>query len=413
MRFLKYIYCFSFFIVSSVFAQGEEISQFLADEGFENVRVLTLENDLLITYENNLFRFQAKGLASVIQSLLKYDLTHYDLVKILLRNKDIPMTVVSFKANTLLRFAIGDMPKNEFLDSLHITFDVDELDDLFLSIKGDNISFYKIDLPVSLDMDYLLGDFNDGFMSRFYLNPSIFSTLGKGLEFEFEYTNIIQNDIPGSAISYPSILKLTQNSRLNDNKFLAVDFGFLPHNRFGFQARFRNYLASERFFVEFFYSNTRRGYLDQFWVIQNNRDSNSSWQVDFNYRYNKFDTDFRFTYGTFLSGDLGYKFIITRQFNEVYMNLFYARTDLLSTGSFGSREEGIFGFSLTVPFGQSKYLKPKQFRVRTGDKFDLLYRYSGFSFTAVDLDKGASVFSEIIEFYPEIIRKGLYKHLHL
>ena len=53
-----------------------------------------------------------------------------------------------------------------------------------------NSSFYKIDVPIGLKLDYLLGDFNDGFQSRTYLNSRVLSTFGRGTEFEFDFLNI-------------------------------------------------------------------------------------------------------------------------------------------------------------------------------------------------------------------------------
>ena len=97
--------------------------------------------------------------------------------------------------------------------------------------------------------------------------------------------------------------------------------------------------------------------------------------------------------------------------SNTFLNLFYGKTDIVSAGSFGSTEEGIIGFSLTVPFGQSRFIKPTRMRVRTEDQFDLLYRYSGFSLSTIDIISGNSILSDIREYYPEVLRKGLMKHL--
>jgi hypothetical protein len=274
-----------------------------------------------------------------------------------------------------------------------------------------NSSFYKIEVPVGVALDYALGDFNDGLMTRIYVVPRVLSSFGRGSEFELEFTNIVQNDLPGSAISSPTVVKFTQSERFGKSTFVTASLGFLPQGKFGLHTRFRNYLAQERFYIEMFYGITRRGYLDNNWEVVNNRNSDAVWQAIFNYRWNKFDTDINLTYGTFYAGDLGYKLQITRQFNEVYFNLFYGKTDIVSAGSFGSAEEGIIGFSLTVPFGQSKFMKPTRIRARTEDQFDLLYRYSGFSFSTIDILSGNNLFSDIREFYPEVLRKGLMKHL--
>lgn len=393
-------------------AQQSIIVQSLTDHGFENVAAVENGTDLYITYENNLYRFEAKGLANIIALLAEFDLSHYERFHFLIRSQDIPMVIATIPAVDFYAYNEGLLDRYTFASSVYFSIEIDKAESYFNEADRQNLSFYKIDLPVGLALDYLLGDFNAPVQTRAYIDTRVLSTFGRGTEFEFEFRNIVQNDIPGSAISSPTIVKVTQSERLGSNSFISASLGFLPQGKFGLHSRFRNYLAQERFYVELFYGITRRGYLDQNWTVINNRNSDAIWQAIFNYRWNKFDTDINFTYGNFYAGDLGYKLQFTRQFNEVYINLFYARTDILSTGSFGSTEEGIIGFSLTVPFGQSKFMKPTRFRARTNDQFDLLYRYSGFSLSGIDILQGSNVFSDIREFYPEVLRKGLIKHLN-
>lgn len=400
-----------FWFCSASFSQSSSLTNFLAERGFENVASVDSNGDLYITYENNLYRFEAKGLASIIADLGEFDLAMYGKIHFVLRSQDLPMAIVSVSQGDLKAFTSGVMDKYSLANHMLFSINTDRAERLFVDSERQNLSFYKIDVPVGLALDYALGDFNDGLMTRSYIDSRVLSTFGRGLDLEFKFRNIVQNDLPGKAISSPIILKMNQSFRLSNNAFISASLGYLPQNKFGLHTRFRNYLNQERFYVEFLYGITRLGYLDQNWTVINNRNSDAIWQAIFNYRWNKFDTDVNFTYGTFYAGDLGYKLQLTRQFNEVYFNLFYARTDVLSAGSFGSTEEGIIGFSLTVPFGQSKFMKPNRLRVRTEDQFDLLYRYSGFSFSGIDIIQGSNIFSDIREFYPEVLRKGLIKHL--
>lgn len=395
------------------YSQALSFTSKLADHGFENVSSAGVGEDLYITYENNLYRFEAKGLSEVISHLLSSnnELSNFKRVHFVLRSQNLPMAIASIELSDLSDYSNSLIDKNDLAARIFFSIDVGNVDELFEERNRINSSFYKIDIPVGLKFDYLLGDFNDGFQSRTYVNSRVLTTFGTGMEFEFDFLNIVQNDIPGRAISSPTILKVSQGFRLDDNRFLTASIGYLPQGKFGLHAKYRNYLAQERFYIELIYGVTRTGYLDQNWVIQNNRNSDAIYQAIFNYRWNKYDTDFNLTYGTFAYADLGYKFQIQRQFNEVYFNLFYSRTDLKSAGSFNSEEPAIIGFSLTVPFGQSKYMKPGRIRVRTEDQFYLLYRYSGFSVSGFDIMHGTDIFSDIREFYPEVLRKGLIKHI--
>ena len=408
----KFLFLIVILCLSNAYSQISEIETKLSELGFENVAVLEKNSDLFITYENNLYRFEAKGLANILSILGEYGLSNYNQINFILRSQDIPMVLASIDSGDLIAYNNALIDRHVLVSRFQFTIETDKVELLLKDSKKQNSSFYKVDVPLGLRLDYLLGDFNDGFQSRTYLNSRVLSTFGRGTEFEFDFLNIIQNDIPGRAISSPVTLKLTQSARFGQNTFLSASLGYLPQGKFGILTRFRNYLAKERFYIEMIYGVNRTGYLDENWVIQNNRNSDALYQAIFNYRWNKFDTDINFTYGTFFLSDLGYKLQVQRQFNEVYFSLFYARTDLKSAGSFGSEEEALIGFSLRVPFGQSKYMKPNRLRIRTEDHFNLLYRYSGFSYSAIDVLMGQDIFSDIREFYPEVLRKGLIKHLN-
>lgn len=406
-----FIYALISFGLNTAYGQQSTIVQSLADQGFENVAAVQKGKDLYITYENNLFRFEAKGLANVIAKLAETDLSLYDRIHLVLRSQDIPMAVATLSLNDFKAYKSGLIDRYVLATSMQFSIEIEEAEAYFKEAERQNLSFYKIDVPVGVRLDYLLGDFRDGFQSRTYINSRVLSTFGRGTEFEFDFLNIVQNDIPGGAISSPVTMKVTQSARFGENTFLSASLGYLPMGKFGLYARFRNYLDQERFYLELMYGSTRTGYLDENWAVQGNRNSDTFWQAVFNYRWNKYDTDINLAYGTFASADLGYKFQVQRQFNEVYFSLFYSRTDLASAGSFNSVEPAIIGFSLTVPFGQSKFMKPGRIRARTEDQFYLLYRYSGFSFSGIDILYGNDIFSDIREFYPEVLRKGLIKHL--
>jgi hypothetical protein len=406
-----YIYILLSFGIYSAHAQQSTIAQSLAEQGFENVAAVQKGADLYITYENNLYRFEAKGLANIIAQLTETDLGLYERIHFLLRSQDIPMAIASLSINDLNAYKSGLIDRFTLAASMQFSIEIEKAESYFKEAERQNLSFYKIDVPVGVRVDYALGDFRDGFQSRTFVNSRVLSTFGRGTEFEFDFLNIVQNDIPGRAISAPVTMKVTQSARFGQNTFLSASLGYLPQGKFGLYTRFRNYLDQERFYLELMYGVTRTGYLDENWVVQNNRNSDAVWQAIFNYRWNKYDTDINLAYGTFAAADLGYKFQVQRQFNEVYFSLFYSRTDLASAGSFNSEEPAIIGFSLTVPFGQSKFMKPGRIRARTEDQFYLLYRYSGFSFSGIDIMYGNDIFSDIREFYPEVLRKGLMKHL--
>jgi hypothetical protein len=399
------------FSSSRSFSQGFAINQILSEEGFENIYSTNYMGDLYLSYENNLYRFEAKGLSKVFSLISSLDIREFRQIFVLIRSKDIPMVMLRMNSLDLILYRDGSLDRSEFISKIYFSFNVDKVNSILHNSQQTNSSFMKIDNSYGLGFDYALGDFNDGFKSRVILNTMIQSVFSRGLDVHFKFNSVLQNDLPGRALSSPNSFFLSQSFRFLSNSFINLNIGYLPQDRYGLNFRYRNYIQQERFYIEFFSSLTRLGYLDQNWSVISNRNSDAAWQIMFNYRWNKYDTDVNLTYGTFLSGDLGYKVQFTRQFDEIYFNLFYARTDVLSSGSFGSSEEGILGFSIQVPFGQSRYLKPKSFRIRTTEQFNLLYRYSGYSLSGIDINSGQDLLSDIREFYPEVLRSGLMRYL--
>jgi len=154
--------------------------------------------------------------------------------------------------------------------------------------------------------------------------------------------------------------------------------------------------------VEFNYGMTRYSYLDQDIIPIYRANQQAFYNAAINYRWRKHDLDIRFKYGTFMQNDLGYHFSISRQFEDKFVHLFYKKTN------FG--EVGGFGFVVTLP--QKKYLKPTKVRARLADDFRLNYNYFGNSI-ARSYNTGPSLFSDMPEYYPSVLKKALSKRLLL
>ena len=112
-------------------AQESQLIQSLSDQGFENVASVTKGKELYITYENNLYRFEAKGLANILMHLSEFDLGAYERVYFLLRSQDIPMAMGSVSVEDLKAFQSGLIDRYTLASNMQFSIETDKLESYF------------------------------------------------------------------------------------------------------------------------------------------------------------------------------------------------------------------------------------------------------------------------------------------
>lgn len=407
---LAFVFSFLFNLINP--SPPDIIIENLHEVGFQNISSFELNHDLYLTYENNLYRFEPYALANVLFILSTRLDSSYESINILLRNEDLPIVHLRFDYSELKLFLSNSNSLEQFISSISFSFDVDTLEQLFKDKTRFYSSYFNLDVPVGIDFDYLLGDYYNPIQTRSNFTFRPFLLLGKGSSLNFQWDQPIYNGIISNDF-YPGIkaLYLNQSYRFENSQFFNFSVGYFSNKSFGIISNYRKYLLNEVLYMEMLFGITRGAFFDEDFRVNSNRDTNSSWQMAVNYRWNQYDTDFSIRYGTFLSGDLGYDISVTKQYHETFIKLFYTRTDLISAGSFNSAEKAILGFALQLPLATKRYSRLKGVRFRSNDSFDFLYRYSGLSYSGIDLGYSNSIVSQIRQFYPEVLSKGLIKYM--
>ena len=387
------------FLVSS---QENDLIKTLHEDGFENLQSFTAAETLYLSYENNRYRFQGRGLAEVLKiASKKVSGLVKDLV-VLIKYKDIPVTVIKTDLETLKKYISGAVSYEAWASQANFSLSTDKVYAKFEGQETVNSSFYKADIPVGVHLDYSLGDFSDGVKIDLNLAPELRTVLGKGLTASFEYHYQIQNDeMSKYDFSSPNIFKASQDIRFSDNKFLSINFGFFSMQRFGFHARYLNYILEERLSFHMAFGLTQFAYLNDKIELEYNNYERFVYNAGLTYRINSLDTDVTVEYGKYLEFDIGYKLAIQRQFNEVFIGFFFVKTN-------GGEN---LGFNFQVPIFGNKYLKPTRVRTRPGDQFSLLYRYTGFNGAGLEYNTGENFQNNLKEFYPQVLKKSLKKLL--
>ena len=371
----------------------------LLDIGLENLVEIHEIDSYYLTYENNRYRYEGDALIAVMEAIIIPP--EVKKVILLIQNRGIGISRVSFTLENFSALKAGTLSSKVFADKAKFSFNVDDLITKFDEHEKMNSSYFKVEAIVGLDVEYELGNFDNAVRQKINFQPEIFSVLGKGAVISGRYNFPTFNEIDNQT-SFLQLARITQDIRWKDNVFLNLNFGFSTRNRYGLNTRLDRYLGSEKLRLRFDFGVTKELYLDQNvdLVIKNNINTfNMSGGII--YRWNRFDTDFSFRYGSFLVGDTGFKAYMRRQFDEVFVGLF------LNSTSFGK----IAGFDFRVPLSPKRHMKNKGVRIRTKDYFSLDYNYRYDSDIALEAFNGSNVLDQIEEYFPAVLQKKLGKHL--
>ena len=395
----NYFYFAAVLFSGLIFGQSSSNINTLEKMGLENLAEVSKLDHYYFTYENNRYRYEGDALIAVLKNIEVAKM--YNKVSILIQNRGIGISAVSFNRDDLIALKEGKIEPRIFADKADFTFQVDALNQIFDAAKRTNSSYLKGEVIVGLDLRYALGNFDNAVRQKLNFQPELFSVLGKGAVVSGRYNIPSFNEIDDD-VNRLELARFTQDIRFKDNVFLNMNFGFFTLNRYGITTRIDRYLGSERLKLRFDFGMTRSLYLDEnFDIVIRNNLNVFNMAGGLVYRWNKFDTDIAYQYGTFLFGDTGYKASLRRQFDEVFVGLFMNKT------TFGT----IAGFDFRIPLSIKRHMKNSGVRIRSKDFFYLDYNYRYDSNVAVDYFTGSNVLTQIQEYYPEVLRKKVAKQL--
>ena len=385
-----------------MYAQHELVDVLVA-EGLQNVQIAVLDHELVLGYENNRYRYEAEALGFVIDAVGH----HYDgpdelLVSVLIRHKGIPMSSVTSSLGALRALVKRNLDYASWSDQARFGWEVSRLDQVLKEAVLENKSYRKVDLPVGVQLDYQLGNFDNAVRIKFNVQPEVTSVLTKGLTASAMYTMSTWNDLNNSNGSRLVIARLSQDIRLGNHFFMNLTGGAFTRNRLGIVANAQYYLTdSEQWRLQASWAETDYGFFDSKLSLIQVPENYRMYHAGITYRNRQFHTDVDVRYGRFLFGDEGYKLNVTRQIDEVFIGFF------INKATTGAKN---VGFEFQVPVGFKKHLKPMAVRPMTREFFYLPYYYSG---TGVGLNfyAGENALLNIKEYYPSTLKRGLEKYL--
>ena len=367
-------------------------TQKLNELGFENLSEKHIGQNYTLYYEDNIYRFPPDGLYNVLNSLDIND--GVVKIKVIILNKGIPIIEMSFNKDVFIEYRNGDITIEEFLASSKIAFTKEKK----VAQKIINRSYFKTDLSLRFTLDYALGDFENSIKQRVNFQPMVNSDLSKGVNLQ-GYYNIPKFNELESIEPQIGILRLSNDFKLNQYGFLNINYGFFTSNRFGVTLNYLKFLYQDKLRFKFHIGSTRFGRLNKDLILfyQPNNYLYTDFHGDLAYRINTYDVDVVYRYGSFIGGDIGYSIQVRRFKNQRFIGLFYKKTN------FGK----MIGFDFSIPIPIRKYNRKRPIRLKLYDNFYLPYNYHSESNIAELYYEGDNIISQMQNYFPEIIRKGL------
>lgn len=379
-------------------SQDDQIASKIVEEGFENVSVISVDDTLRVFYENRRYRFEPRGMATLIKIVDTYNSSQLGHLDIILLNDQVPMLRLILPFEAYNQFTENVIDEASFFEAIFATLDVTDL----IPDKSSRInnSTFKIDLPVIPTWSAKFGNFDNPVESNISLVPELNTTLGKGLTFKAQLIIPIQNDfffVAERETIRPGNITLNQFANLDDNFYINVTAGFFNKNRAGVHFDVKKLFVEGKYEVGAnvgytgYYSFT--GKQTEFYDKQKYLTAIMSLQ----YRYNPYDLIARLEVGNFLYNVLTARFEMLRQFGQVKIGFFALAT----------KDDYDGGFRFVIPIPPRKYTKLRFFRIRPSETFAWGYRAKGFPQNGVQYQTGYNLTDMLLDYNPDFVKKRL------
>ncbi len=386
----------------NLLAQDFSVNQSLATElvknGFENIRIKTVEEKIIIAYENRVYRFDVDAVKEIIKIVIP-KLNGQKKIILIPENRKIPLVVIDAAVQDCKDYLSSNISGAEFADKLKIVF---ETDSEWRNLENEsefNSSNLRFDITFKPTIAAQFGVYTDPVMWQLNLVPGIKTSFWKGMQFNYEFIVPIHNDLlPMEDSVRTGLAVINQTFRLTNSFFVSSSAGYFSNNRYGLDIEAKKYFSNGDINIGInfgctsfaYFVGNRFNYSDHFILTGN---------ANFDLRIPKYNLTLGLSAGKFLMGDNSIRLDINREFGEIEIGFFAIRSsDGISNG----------GINISIPIFPSKYWKPSFIRLRTEENFGWGYivRSNTPDLIGLRYNTGNKINSFIKRLNPEFIKNN-------
>ncbi len=370
----------------------------LVAEGFNNVAVCAEENQLILTYENLIYRYEVTALKEVLRLVCEILEEDYELVIVIQRRK-IPISAFNISSELYKSWLAGETEKGILRASIKTTLNTDNYWKKLENKQKTNNSDFIFEIVLHPQYKANFVGFVDPVDSQVNICPELKTTLLPGFSISGRVIFPIFNDLnsEGNYIR-PGLSNINQFFRFPFNTFLSATLGYFTGHRYGIDIQIRKYFLNGNFFLGGKIGYT--GYASFFSGVLYYTHLNAFTPfLETGYYYSRCDVQFKFTYGRSLYEDAGWRFDIKRYFGEVDIGFYYTQTDIDKNG----------GFNIRIPLFLSSYMKSGPVRIRPAGYFPWEYRARATRYGWTNYSTGLDIGSSIKKYLPGYLKSQFFE----
>ena len=371
----------------------------LARHGFENVAVIEDTAEVIITYENRIYRFEVRAVQEVLNLLPGLPAPGKKLI-LIPQKRGIPIVAVVFGNYSGVWPLIIGTACGECRFVVDAALDVESYWRKLKQVPKSNPSFMKFDGFVHPQFRVQFGNVLDAMESQVNLAPALSMSAWSGMQVSGQWIFPIQNEL-GTEGDHgrPGLLTLNQTMRLPCHSFVSGTLGYFTQHRYGADLEVKKFWSNGRMAVaaEAGYTGYAEYHKNGWYYSDPDR---WTWHLSAETRFAAVDLTVKLTCGRFIYRDTGFRLDAARQFGETAIGFFGLRTDRGRNG----------GFSISVPLFPSKRQQPKRVRVSPAPYFPWSYRFKGLPLQGLQYSTANSIDEFLFNLNPDFIRNQLIRN---
>jgi hypothetical protein len=319
---------------------SDKLSNKLIKIGFENIRVLHIKNELIVSFENNIYRWNVRGIKVALDTLSKYSPKNTKLSLIVLKN-GISQIVIKVPVTIYNSFRKDKISSDEISKELFISYNTSKLWNKIKEQKPKNPNENKIDFVIYPQLKLQNTYFDKIYEIQLNVAPALEISFWKGMKFTGQVIFPIVNDLSyeGDFIR-PGFITLSQSFRFFNTWFGKTVIGNFNENRYGIDFSLFHPIAGCRWGIGINTGLTGVSNFDNGQWIKSEINK-YTWNINSRYYYPKYNLQFNLSYGKYIINDQGLRVDCTRYFGETAIG-FYAMYS-------GGESNGGFHFAFPIP----------------------------------------------------------------
>ncbi|MEM1323363.1 MAG: YjbH domain-containing protein [Bacteroidota bacterium] len=381
----------------------QNIEEALVDLGLKNIGLSTNQKQLVLTYENTRYRFEAQALSDLLDKVGPAACTHFEELVLIGQKQGIEVFHLVIELEDCQAFSGQEGAKKAWIGGAEISYrerPKATTKPKALKEKG----FFRAELVLEPQLRLAFGGEPEIVAHQLNLLPRLDVHLWKGALFQLQYILPLSNElqIPEETFVRPGRISFHQVAKLPGQVYSRLSLGYFSQYRYGGELELGRFFFNGQLFIHA--SIARTGYAaypirlkveepKAGWEFSDI----SSWQYRLGVAYwlNAWDLSIRLEHNRVPLGLSRNQIIVERYFNETKIGFFAYRAD--------NREN--YGVTLSIPIPPTKYFKHKRLQLRPSRTIE--YRYHATQFFATDFDTGHDLERFFDKLNPEFMRRQL------